>query len=99
MRACVLAVGCPVSFTLESPLSKLNRRSRLALATVIERLELRQLLSATLSVDHSLMVFNAVRNSSASPIETLTLTNTGDAPLTLGSAGVSIVNDPASPTA
>src|ERR1019366_1671743 len=42
----------------------------------------------------SMMVFNAVRNSGASYTETLALTDTGDAALTLGSSGVSIVNDP-----
>ena len=56
-----------------------------------ESLEPRQLLSAALSVSSSLMVFNAV-NGDASQVETLTLTNSGDAPLSL--TGVSIVADP-----
>src|SRR6202167_1489070 len=59
-----------------------------------EPLEDRRLLSASLSVAQSIMVFNAVKNSGASYTETLALTDTGDANLTLGSSGVSIVNDP-----
>jgi hypothetical protein len=61
----------------------------------IQRLEDRRLMSATLSVSESLMVFNAV-NGSASPVETLTLTNSGDAALSL--TGLSVVNDPNAPT-
>jgi hypothetical protein len=57
---------------------------------MIEVLEQRQLLSATLSVSSSLMVFNAVQNSSPSPIETLTLTDTGDADLTLGPGSATV---------
>jgi hypothetical protein len=57
-----------------------------------EPLEDRRLLSATLSVSESLMVFNAVQNSSPSQVETLTLTNSGDAALTLN--GVSVAADP-----
>ncbi len=63
-----------------------NRRPFLS-----EPLESRQLLSATLSVSAPLMVFNAV-TSNTSQVETLTLTNTGDATLSL--SGVSIVADP-----
>jgi protocatechuate 3,4-dioxygenase beta subunit len=62
----------------------------------IEPLEDRRLLSASLSVANSMMVFNAVKNSSASPTETLTLTDTGDAPINFGS--ISLTNDSASPT-
>jgi hypothetical protein len=58
----------------------------------MEQLENRQLLSATLAVSQSLMVFNAVQNSAASQTETLTLTNTGNATLSL--SGVSVVDDP-----
>ncbi len=61
---------------------------------VIEFLEQRQLLSATLSVSSSLLVFNAVKNSSASQTETLTLTDTGDAPLTLGVGSATLAADP-----
>jgi hypothetical protein len=61
--------------------------------TLMEMLEARQLLSATLALDHSLMVFNA-KNGVASPVETLTLTNTGDADLTVGAGGVTLVKDP-----
>jgi hypothetical protein len=61
---------------------------------VVEMMERRQLMSASLSVSSSLMVFNAVQNSAASQTETLTLTNTGDATLTLGSGAISILNDP-----
>ena len=49
----------------------------------VEAMERRQLLSASLSVSSGLMVFNAV-NGNTSVTETLTLTNTGDAALTLG---------------
>ena len=63
----------------------------------IEGLEDRRLFAASLAVAQSLMVFNAVKSSSASPVETLTLTNTGDAALSLN--GVSVVNDPSSATA
>jgi hypothetical protein len=49
-------------------------------------------MSATLSVSTALMVFNAVQNAT-SPTETLTLTNIGDATLSL--TGASIVADPA----
>ncbi len=49
----------------------------------VESLERRQLLSAALTVSSSLMVYNAVKNNT-SQVETLTLTDTGDGPLTLG---------------
>ncbi len=65
---------------------------------VIEHLEVRQMLSATLSVSNTLLVFNAVQNSSASQTETLTLTNVGNAPLLLGSSAFTLGNDPSSPT-
>jgi len=65
-----------------------------ATRTVIETLESRQLLSATLTTSSSLMVFNAVNNSSPSQTETLTLTNTGDATLTLGGGAIELLNDP-----
>ncbi len=61
---------------------------------VVEILEHRQLLSATLRVGTQL-VFNAVQNGSTSATQTLTLTDTGTSPLTLGSSGLSVVNDPA----
>ncbi len=44
------------------------------------------------------MVFNAVENSAASPAQTLTITDTGTAPLTLGPTAFSIGNDPAHAT-
>jgi fibronectin type 3 domain-containing protein len=44
------------------------------------------------------MVFNAVQNSSASSVETLTLTDTGNASLTLGSSALKLVVDPTSST-
>ncbi len=62
----------------------------------VERMEDRRLMSATLSVSQSLMVFNAVKNNVASPVETLTISNTGDAPLSLN--GLSVVNDPSQST-
>ena len=58
----------------------------------VEGLEGRRLFSAALSVSQSLMVFNAVENAAASPTETLTLTNVGDATLSLN--GVGVVDDP-----
>ncbi len=82
---------------------KYNRKSSVpvvrAFEPVIEMLEHRQLLSASLGLSSSLMVFNAVRNSSASTVQTLVLTDTGDATLVLGPESVSIANDPGSPTA
>jgi fibronectin type 3 domain-containing protein len=74
-----------------------GRRGR-SFRTYIEPLENRQLLSATLSVSNSLLVFNAVQNSSASSVETLTLTDTGSSTLTLGSSAIKVVADSSSPT-
>jgi hypothetical protein len=65
---------------------------------VVEVMERRQMLSATLTTSQSLMVFNAVENSSASATETLTLTDTGNAALTLGSSAFSLAVDPSSST-
>ncbi len=61
------------------------RRSTLESAAVgaIEQLERRQLLAATIGVNTGLMVYNAV-NGANSTAETLTISNYGDAPLTLG---------------
>ena len=56
---------------------------------VAESLERRQLMSAALSVSSSLMVYNAVKNAN-SQTETLTLTDTGDQPLTLGSSAFAL---------
>ncbi len=50
-------------------------------------------MSAAISVSQSLLVFNAVQNSNPSPIETLTITNSGDADLSLN--GISVADDPA----
>ena len=69
-----------------------------AASPVVELLEQRQLLSATISVNTALMVFNAVENSSASQIETLTVTDTGDAALTLNNGSLTLANDPNWPT-
>src|ERR1700677_4819565 len=74
--------------------SLMNKASR----PVIEQMEQRKLLSATLGVSSSLMVFNAVENSSASATETLTLTDTGNAALTLGTSAFALANDPSSGT-
>ena len=68
----------------------LNRAYR----SVVEALETRQLLSATLTTTSSLMVFNAVENASASSVQTLTLTDTGDQTLTLGPSAFTVANDP-----
>ncbi len=65
---------------------------------VVERMEQRQLLSAALGVSSSLMVFNAVENSSPGATETLTLTDTGTSSLTLGNGAFSIANDSSSAT-
>jgi hypothetical protein len=65
---------------------------------VIELMEQRQLLSATLSVSNSLAVFNAVENGSASATETVTLTDTGNAALALGSSAFAIADNPSAPT-
>jgi fibronectin type 3 domain-containing protein/regulation of enolase protein 1 (concanavalin A-like superfamily) len=74
------------------------KRTGKSLRTHIEPLENRQLLSATLSVTTTQLVFNAVQKSSASPTETLTLTDTGTSALTLGSGAFTLANDPKSPT-
>jgi hypothetical protein len=66
-----------------------GKRRTAAAGPRAEPLEERRLLSASLSVSQSLMVFNAV-NGSTSPTETLTLTDTGDAPLTLGPSAFAI---------
>ena len=69
-----------------------RRRPAVAAApirAVVEPVERRQLLSAALTVSSGLMVYNAVRNAT-SPAETLTLTNTGDADLTLGPSAFSV---------
>ena len=58
-----------------------RRTSGRGTACVGERLEDRRLLSAALAVSESLMVFNAVAGQAQS--QTLTLTNSGDAPLTV----------------
>jgi fibronectin type 3 domain-containing protein/regulation of enolase protein 1 (concanavalin A-like superfamily) len=76
-----------------------KRKASKSTSSLMEPLEDRRLFSATLSVSQSLMVFNAVKGSSASPTETLTLTDTGTTALTLGSGGVQLANDPSSPTA
>jgi SdrD B-like domain len=62
----------------------------------IERLEDRRLLSATLAVSQSLMVFNAVK-ATTSVTQTLTLTDTGDAALTLGTSAATVTDDPSLP--
>ncbi len=76
-----------------------KRKASKSKSSLMEPLEDRRLFSATLSVSQSLMVFNAVKGSSASPTETLTLTDTGSTALTLGSSGIKLANDPSSPTA
>jgi fibronectin type 3 domain-containing protein len=63
----------------------------------IEPLENRQLLSASISVSNSLLVFNAVKGT-ASTTESLTITDTGSSALTLGSGAFSLAADSSSPT-
>jgi hypothetical protein len=70
-----------------------------AACCVVESMEKRTLFSQVISVSTSQMVFNAVANSSPSQIETETITNTGDAALTLGIGSTILANDPAWPTA
>lgn len=58
---------------------------------------------ATATPGKSLMVFNDIQTSSTggagpSPSQTLTITNTGNLPLTFGAGAFQIVNDPSSPT-
>ncbi|HSU68587.1 MAG TPA: hypothetical protein VLJ39_17030, partial [Tepidisphaeraceae bacterium] len=70
---------------------------RVAAARVFtELLEQRMLMSVT--TGSSLLVFNSIEvgqsGAGASPVQTLTVTNTGSSAVTLGSGGVSIVNDP-----
>jgi hypothetical protein len=64
---------------------------------VIENIEPRMLLSATLTPSSTLLVFNAVKGTT-SVTETLTLTDTGTSPLTLGSGAFALANDPSSAT-
>ncbi len=64
---------------------------------IVESMERRTMMSQTIAVSNSQLVFNAVANSSPSQVETETITNTGDAPLALSSA--TLANDPAWPTA
>jgi fibronectin type 3 domain-containing protein/regulation of enolase protein 1 (concanavalin A-like superfamily) len=68
--------------------------SRKSSGCQFEPLEDRRLLSASLSVAQSMMVFNDVKGAGASYTETLALTDNGDAALTLGSSNFAIVNDP-----
>jgi hypothetical protein len=65
---------------------------------LLEALEDRRLFAASLAVDQSMLVFNAVRNAAASPVETVTLTDTGDAALTIGSGSINVTDDQSSPT-
>jgi regulation of enolase protein 1 (concanavalin A-like superfamily) len=79
-----------------------NRIGR-AVSPVIENLEGRCLMSATIAAGSSVLVFNSVAagNAGAGPsnVVNLTLTDTGDAPLAFPVAGISIINDPASASA
>ena len=65
------------------------RRGARRAAGAVEPLESRQLLSATIAVSTGLMVYNAV-NGTASPTETLTMTNVGADPLTLGPSAFTV---------
>src|SRR5580704_12232836 len=94
-RTLPVRVHPPGEFVIRNTTTRLSRKSNVCL---FEPLEDRRLLSASLSVAQSLMVFNAVRNSGNSYTETLALTDTGTSPLTLGSSGFTIANDPASST-
>jgi hypothetical protein len=81
---------------MSSSKKNFRRNQTSEFSCTIERLEDRRLMSAALTVSQSLMVFNAVKNNAPSPTETLVLTNTGDAPLSVG--GLSVVNDPSQST-
>jgi len=54
--------------------------------------------SASVTTSKSVLAFNAIVNSGASPAQTLTITDAGSSPLTLGSSALNIVNDPSVPT-
>ena len=56
----------------------------------MERLENRQLMSASLTINNPLLVFNAVKGSSVSPTQSITFTDTGDATMTFGSSAFSL---------
>src|ERR1700749_2279077 len=96
-ESCSRSLASPTRFGVSAVIA--TRKSALvmkkALRPVIEQMEQRQLLSAALSVSSGLMVFNAV-NGTTSVSETLTLTDTGDASLTLGSSAFALANDPSS---
>jgi hypothetical protein len=79
-------------------LSKRGHKSVRKHRSHFERLENRQLLSAALSVNNALLVFNAVKGSGVSPTQTVYFTNTGDAALSLGSGAFSLVKDPTDAT-
>jgi protocatechuate 3,4-dioxygenase beta subunit len=70
-----------------------SRSARTVREAAIHVLEPRCLMSASLTVSTPLMVYNAVKGTT-SVAETLTLTNTGDAALTLGASAFTLNNDP-----
>src|SRR5579859_8148366 len=79
-----------------------NRIGR-AVSPVIENLEGRRLMSATIAAGSSVLVLNSVStgNPGAGPgnVVNLTLTDTGDQTLAFPVAGISIIDDPASASA
>src|SRR6476620_7331820 len=79
-----------------------NRIGR-AVSPVIENLEGRCLMSATIAAGSSVLVFNSVAagNAGAGPstVINLTLNDTGDTALSFPVAGVNISNDPTSTSA
>jgi fibronectin type 3 domain-containing protein len=67
---------------------------RRAANCVVENLEHRRLFAA-LVPSSALLVFNASTSGPASPVDTLTLTNTGSSTLSFGGGAFTIVRDPA----
>jgi regulation of enolase protein 1 (concanavalin A-like superfamily) len=70
---------------------------RRAATATIERLELRQLFSG-LTASESVLVFNASTSGPASPVDTVTITNTGNSTVVFAGNAFTIVADPTDST-
>lgn len=83
-------------------MKRFSRVSRGAGRAVVELLEERRLFAAgpMLTASGSLLVFNGVEagmaGAAASPVQNLSVTDTGTAPVSFSPGGISIVSDPAS---
>ena len=77
--------------------NRVGNASRRVARVAHELLESRRLMSVSASAP--LLVFNSIETgqagAGASPVQTLTVTNTGSSTISLGSGALSIVNDPA----